>query len=108
MGFKQVNNYYFDTVKVKVNDVAAIRKLAEAKKINFRYFEDGFVGIAIDETTAQCDLLDILHLFAENIGMDDAGVMFEYDTNPGNIPAALTRKSSYLLHPVFNTHHSET
>ena len=108
MGFEQVNQYYFDTVKVKVNDVAAIRKLAEAKKINFHYFEDGFVGVAINETTAQCDLLDILHLFAESIGMGDAGVMFQYDTNPGNIPAALKRTSSYLLHPVFNTHHSES
>ncbi len=108
MGFEQVNNSYFDTIKVKVNDVAAIRKLAEVQKMNFHYFEDGFVGIAIDETTAQCDVLDILHIFAESIGMDDAGVMFEYVTNPGNIPAALTRTSSYLLHPVFNTHHSES
>lgn len=108
MGFEQVNNYYFDTVKVKVNDVAAIRKLAEAQKINFHYFEDGFVGIAIDETTAQCDLLDILHVFAESIGMGDAGVMFQYHTNPDNIPAELTRTSAYLLHPVFNTHHSES
>ena len=40
--------------------------------------------------------------------MGDAGVMFEYDTSPDNIPAALTRTSSFLLHPVFNTHHSET
>jgi glycine dehydrogenase len=108
MGFEQVNNYYFDTVKVKVNDVATIRRLAEAQRINFHYFEDGFVGIAIDETTAQCDLLDILHVFAESMGMGDAGVMFQYDTNPDNIPAELTRTSSYLLHPVFNTHHSES
>lgn len=108
MGFEQVNDCYFDTVKVKVNNVAAIRKLAEAKKINFHYIEDGFVSIAIDETNAQCDVLDILQVFAESIGLGDAGVMFEYDTNPGNIPAALTRTSSYLLHPVFNTHHSES
>lgn len=108
MGFNQVNNHFFDTVKVKVNDVSAFRKLAESKEVNFHYFEDGLVGISIDETTAQCDLLDILHLFAETLGMGDAGVMFEYDTNLDNIPAALTRTSSFLLHPVFNTHHSET
>jgi len=108
LGFEQVNNSFFDTIKVKVNDVSAFRKLAEMHKINFYYFEDGFVGISIDETTAQCDLLDILHLFAESLGMGDAGVMFEYDTNLDNIPSALTRTSSFLLHPVFNTHHSET
>ncbi len=108
MGFEQVNNYYFDTVKVKVKDVAAICRLAEAQKMNFHYFEDDFVGIAIDETTAQCDVLDILHVFAESISMGDAGVMFEYDANLDNIPTALARTSSYLQHPVFNTHHSET
>jgi glycine dehydrogenase len=108
MGFKQVNNSFFDTVKVKVDDVSAFRKLAETRQMNFHYFEDRFVGISIDETTAQCDLLDILHLFAETIGMGDAGVMFEYDTHPNNIPGALTRTSPFLLHPVFNTHHSET
>lgn len=108
MGFEQVNRYYFDTVKVKVNNVAAIRQVAEAKKINFHYFEDGFVGIAIDETTAQCNLLDILHVFAESKGMGSAGVIFEYDTDRDNIPAGLARASSFLLHPVFNTHHSES
>ena len=108
MGFSQVNEYFFDTVKVKVPDVAALRKLAEAQKLNFHYFKDGYVGIAIDETTAQCDVLDILHVFAETVGMGDAGVMFHYDTTFDNIPAALNRNSSFLLHPVFNTHHSET
>ncbi|MCW3109130.1 MAG: glycine dehydrogenase, partial [Segetibacter sp.] len=108
MGFEQVNEYYFDTIKVKVDDIAKIRKLAEAQEINFHYFQDGFVGISVDETTAQCDILDILHLFAETIGLGDAGVIFEYNENLDNIPVALTRTSSFLLHPVFNTHHSET
>jgi glycine dehydrogenase len=108
MGFEQVNNHYFDTIKVKVEDVAAIRKLAEDQQINFHYFNDGFVGIAIDETTAQCDVLDILHLFAEIKGMGDAGVTFEYNDHLENIPTSLTRTSTFLLHPVFNTHHSET
>lgn len=108
LGFEQVNNSFFDTIKVKVKDVPAFRRLAEIHKMNFHYFEDGSVGISINEATAQCDLLDILHLFAETLGMGDAAVMFEYDTNPDNIPSALTRTSSFLLHPVFNTHHSET
>jgi glycine dehydrogenase len=108
MGFEQVNEFYFDTVKVKVDDVQALRKLAEAQQVNFHYFPEGFVGISIDETTAQCDLLDILHIFAEYKGMGEAGVMFDYDSNLDNIPTALTRTSPFLLHPVFNTHHSET
>lgn len=108
IGFDQVNEYYFDTIKVKVDDLALIRSLAEAQEINFHYLPDGYVGISIDETTGQYDVLNILHLFAAAKGMADAGVMFEYDANLTNIPPALTRTSAFLLHPVFNTHHSET
>ncbi|MGI8633789.1 MAG: aminomethyl-transferring glycine dehydrogenase, partial [Segetibacter sp.] len=108
MGFDQVNEYYFDTLKVKVDDLPALRSIAETQQINLHYFEDGFVGVSVDETTGRCDVLDILHLFAELKGEADAGVMFEYDAHLSNIPTALTRTSTFLLHPVFNTHHSET
>lgn len=108
MGFEQVNEFFFDTIKVKVENPLAIRTLAEAEQINFHYFENGFVGISLDETTTQCDVLDILHLFAELKGISNAGVIFEYDEKLDNIPAALSRTSAFLLHPVFNTHHSET
>ncbi|MDQ6812451.1 MAG: aminomethyl-transferring glycine dehydrogenase, partial [Bacteroidota bacterium] len=108
MGFAQVNKHYFDTIKVKVDDVASLRTLAEAQQINFHYYDEGFIGVSVDETTAQCDVLDILHLLAASKGMGDAAVMFEYDSSLDNIPTALTRTSGFLLHPVFNTHHSET
>jgi glycine dehydrogenase len=108
LGYTQENEFFFDTLKVKVENASSIRELAEAQNINFHYFENGFVGISIDETTSQSDVLNILHLFAENIGQDNAGLMFSYDSNLENIPTALTRTSEYLLHQVFNSHHSET
>lgn len=108
MGFVQHNKSFFDTLKIHVEDVNAVRELAEQQNINFHYIDDKHIGISIDETTAQCDVLNILHIFASTKGMGDAGVMFDYDTNLDNIPSSLTRTSAYLLHPVFNTHHSET
>lgn len=108
MGFVQHNQFYFDTIKVYVKNVQAVRELAEAKELNFRYYDEHHIGISIDETTSQCDLLDILYVFAQSKDLGDAGVMFDYDSNLDNIPTALTRTSSYLSHPVFNTHHSET
>lgn len=108
MGFEQVNESFFDTIKVKVDNIDALKKIAEAQKVNLYYSEDGFVGIAIDETTAQCDLLDILQIFAKCLGIGDAGVMFKYDTNLNNIPDSLKRSSAFLHNPVFNTHHSES
>jgi glycine dehydrogenase len=108
MGFVQHNASYFDTLKVHVENVETVREIAEAKHLNLHYIDHQHVGISIDETTSQCDLLDILYVFAQSKGMGDAGVMFDYDSNLDNIPSALTRTSSYLSHPVFNTHHSET
>jgi glycine dehydrogenase len=108
LGFEQVNEYYFDTLKIKVNDVMAIRTAAEARNINFFYFDEHHVGIAIDETTTSGDALDILQVFAETTGETSVTLSFDYDASLDNIPSALTRTSEYLQHPVFNTHHSET
>jgi len=108
MGFVQHNNSYFDTLKVRVEDVESIRKLAEAQGINFHYSGNHHINISFDETSTRNDVLDILHVFAESKGLNDSGVTFNHDANLSNIPTALTRTSSYLLHPVFNTHHSET
>ncbi|MES2387675.1 MAG: glycine dehydrogenase (aminomethyl-transferring), partial [Bacteroidota bacterium] len=41
-----MNAFYFDTIKVAVHDSMRLRDIAEAKEINFRYFEDGkHIGI---------------------------------------------------------------
>ncbi|HEX8459822.1 MAG TPA: glycine dehydrogenase (aminomethyl-transferring), partial [Segetibacter sp.] len=108
LGFEQVNKYYFDTVKVKVADSHAVKTIAEANGVNFNYSIDNQITITVDETTSQSDVLDILHIFAESLGSADSTLNFDYNTNLDNIPTSLTRTSSYLLHPVFNTHHSET
>ena len=108
LGLKNVNEYYFDTLKVQTNDIAAIRKQAEAQEMNFHYYENGYIGIAIDETTSQRDILDILHVFASSQNSDTAVANFDAESLLVNIPAALTRTSDFLTHPVFSSHHSET
>ncbi len=108
LGFTNVNEYYFDSLKIHVKEVAAIRKLAELQEINFNYFDDEYIGIALDETTSQNDILNIIHVFASSQGNDTAVAHFDADSLLENIPAALTRTSEFLSHPVFNSHHSET
>ncbi len=107
LGFTQHNEAYFDTLKVHVEDVEAVRLLAENQKLNLFYYHND-VSISLDETTTRNDVLNVLQVFAESKGIGDAGITFDYNINLDNIPSALTRTSSYLLHPVFNTHHSET
>lgn len=108
LGYTNLNTYYFDTLKIEVNDTSKIRSIAEDNKLNFRYFDEKHIGISIDETTSQKDLLDILYIFAEASGHSGVSLTVSEDTIPHNIPDYATRKSSYLTHPVFNTHHSES
>ena len=108
LGFTNVNEHYFDTLKVSVQDAASIIKLAEAQEMNFHFIDSRHIGISIDETTSQNDIVDILHVLASSINIDTAVAGFDADAYLANIPFALTRTSEFLLHPVFNTHHSES
>jgi glycine dehydrogenase len=103
-GLHQTNAAYFDTLRVTGANATAIRKTAEAAGINFRYFGDGAIGIAVDETTTIEDISDIVKVFAAGgkaIFKDGAPLMIK-------APIHLRRTTEYLTHPVFNTYHSET
>ncbi|MEO6229406.1 MAG: aminomethyl-transferring glycine dehydrogenase [Ferruginibacter sp.] len=107
LGIEQLNNSFFDTLKLKISDVAKLKVEAEANEMNFNYFNDGTVGISLDETTTLKDIAAIAKVFAKMGGKDfDSTISEEFSTY--KIPENLIRTSSYLLHPVFNTHHSET
>ena len=57
------------------------------------------VGISIDETTTEADIVKILKIFKVNELKSD---------RKAKINPSLERKSSYLSHPVFNRYRSET
>lgn len=105
LGFKQVNENYFDTLKVAVSDKKAVEREAIKREINFRYFADNHVGISLDETTSTEDVKNILEIFAAAENKKAANTTFNGQAI--GWPAALIRKSTFLTHPVFNTHHSE-
>jgi glycine dehydrogenase len=105
LGFKQVNENYFDTLKIAVGDKKAIEREAVKREINFRYYADNHVGISLDETTSTEDVKNILEIFAAAENKKAASITFNGQAI--GWPAALIRKSTFLTHPVFNTHHSE-
>lgn len=107
LGFKNKNSYYFDTVKIKVDDVEQLKTSSEEREINF-FYDGNEVSISIDETTTQRDVLDIIHIFATLKDQDVAFAHFDDDAILENIPTNLTRTSTFLTHPVFNSHHSES
>jgi len=107
MSFVNQNKYYFDTLSIEVPDIAALKTAAENNGINF-YYEGNTVGISLDETTTQRDVLNILHVFAASRNSDTALANFDAEGMLHNIPSSLTRTSDFLTHPVFSSHHSES
>ena len=106
IGFKNLNNYYFDTLRIQVENANTIQEIAEKSEINFRYNNDGTIGISVDETTSAKDLENIVTIFAAAKNTNHSTTLLE---NPAlQIPENLQRTSDYLTHPVFNTYQSET
>lgn len=108
IGVDIVHNSFFDTLKVKVDSVSVIKAVAEKRHVNFRYFDQKHIGISIDETTSQSDILEIVSIFSEAAGSSSAAVRFDDELQLDHIAHPLVRRSAFLTHSVFNTHHSET
>lgn len=107
MGIEQVNTCYFDTLMFKTGShTTAIRSLALKNEINFRYIDEETVGISVDETTTEADVLQVVAIFSE-AAKKASNVVNTPLTFDLNWPASLVRTSPYMTHPVFNSHHSE-
>lgn len=107
LGIQQLNGHWFDTLKVTGVTTSKLKTLAEQQGMNFHYFSDGTVGISLDETTGTNDISLILQVFAEALGKTIPQNL-PIEPAEGEFPADLKRSSSFLLHPVFNLHHSES
>ena len=64
LGLTQLNTYFFDTLRIKV-DANKIKAVAEKKEINFLYIDEETVGISINEMSDEVALLKILTVFEE-------------------------------------------
>ncbi len=109
LGYTVQNQQYFDTLKVTVDIKDKIKALAEEKKINFRYFNENAIGISLNEVCQYEDVEMVLAIFAEadNQAVDKQKLKSYAENLKTEWPAALTRTSDYLTHPVFHSHHSE-
>ncbi|TGL92388.1 glycine dehydrogenase (aminomethyl-transferring) [Leptospira barantonii] len=103
-GFTITNDSYFDTITIQAGAKAnGILDKARAKKINLREYKDGRIGIALDETVNSEDIKDLFEIF--EVKNADLEKLF---ASSGNITESLKRNSSFLSHPVFQSHHTET
>jgi glycine dehydrogenase len=109
LGYKQLNESYFDTLKFDVAHLAGpIHSEALNNEMNLNY-EGSVVTISVDETTSPEDIKTIVRFFAKVLGktindVDFDGLKADLETV---IPTELQRTSAYLTHGLFNSHHSE-
>ena len=109
LGYKQENRNYFDTIRialprhVKRED---IEWLSLDLEMNFRYFDNGQIGLSIDETTNIEDINWICEVFAKAANKPVPKII----AIPENyrIEEKYQRKSGFLKQQVFSKYRSET
>jgi glycine dehydrogenase len=99
---------FFDTLRIDLQDTTQerIRERAEAHEINLRYYDDGSVGVALDQTVSTADLDALFTVFGATNGQRRYAETVAADLESG-YDGPLPRTTSYLDHPVFNSYHSE-
>ena len=105
LGHKVLTQSFFDTLRISLSGKSAIeiRTSTEKEQINFRYYDNGDIGISLDELTTEIDIDNILKTLATN------DTNFNNDKNiKKGYNGKLKRESDYLTHPTFNLYHSET
>ncbi|MFY0685935.1 MAG: aminomethyl-transferring glycine dehydrogenase [Cyclobacteriaceae bacterium] len=103
LGIDNLNDTYFDTILVQIDDADKLRKIAEDRFVNFRYYEDNHVGISFDQTHCVVDAQLVLDIFSEFTGKQSIPVSEEVSIEI----TTLKRTSDYLTHEVFSKYHAE-
>lgn len=109
LGYSQLNKNYFDTIRFALPKHVMredIEWLSQELEMNFRYFENGDVGISIDETTNREDISWIIEVFAKAANKRWQ-IAKEYPEG-FSIDKKYVRTSEFMNQEVFNKYRSET
>ncbi|HEX9569088.1 MAG TPA: aminomethyl-transferring glycine dehydrogenase [Rhodospirillales bacterium] len=108
LGFTVETKAYFDTITVVAPGKAKeIADRAETLGVNLRRRDPDRLGVSLDETTRRCDIETVWRAFAADAAKEIS--IDGIDAKLGEcLPKNLVRASTFLTHPVFQTHHGET
>ena len=110
LGFKNLNEQYFDTLKLELPKTISQEDLqmhADMRDINLRYFEDGTVGLSLDETITEYKVHELLAVFSMVAGRSKV-YMIDDLPEKSIIKKEFLRTSKFMEHPTFNSYHTET
>lgn len=108
VGFAPTYQEFFDTLHVKTSQAKAIWDFGHQQGYNLHLIGQDQLTISLNETCSLSDIDELLKVFKLGKSMDVKASDLAAKTQGLSIPSALQRKSTYLTHPVFNSHHSET
>lgn len=108
LGFDVLPKVFFDTIRVPLARTQAdqIALRANEQGINLRRYEDGSIGLSLDEVSSDDEVRRILELFVgyDRLPFKISDLIAAIDLA---YPASLARTSKYLTHETFNRYHSE-
>ena len=109
LGYEVGNQSFFDTIKINTgdNNAADLVKIAADRQINLRWLDSKAIGISLDETTTEADLVQIWQIFADSTELPFNSVEL-INNQSATIEQQQLRTSEYLTDEVFNRYHSET
>ena len=111
LGYEQQNVEFFDTLRIRTEGPEVTKRVAlvaQNSQLNFRWFDNGDIGIALDETTTEVDVDDIVAVFSESTNQKPANHSRAEPESRPEYSDAIVRQSGFLTHPVFHDHQSET
>ncbi len=108
LGYTVMHGNFFDTLLVgcEASRRKDLHAALDREGINVRWFDDGLVGISIDELSDEAEVETLLGVFAPSGGPLPDKVFTPAD--PEGYTGAMRRTSAFLTHPVFHSHRSET
>jgi glycine dehydrogenase len=104
LGYPIKHTSYFDTICFESNNVERLVQTAADQGMNI-FGRNGHVMISVDETTSNKDLNNLIKVFADVSGVESTTINH---SNTTGFPGNLERQSTFLTHPIFNSHQSET
>lgn len=106
-GYEVVHKNYFDTLRIKFNlaNQNLILKKANELQINFRAYDNGDIGIALNESTT----LEDIELILKVLNNSTTNSSIELDLNvESSLDKKFFRSTAILKQKVFNSFHTET
>lgn len=102
LGYKITHDSFFDTIQIESEGISNDK--FETNNILLNFFEEGKIGISVDEVVSEEELEKLIEIFAEIKGKSIDKVGF----SQARIPSELVRISDFLENDIFKLYHTET